>query len=227
MKCDYCDERDGIQTIYHEIYGSRNRIVHKTEHFSVFPCLGQLREGHLLIASNKHVNAVGMLNRNEIDELERLIFRISGYFRKEYGTDTLCFEHGVLSEEGSNGGCGIYHMHIHLLPADQDEFFKVRNSVRRDSGNKIIGTEKLSDTGFCIAESRTYILLMRIYGKQEKESYIVTNVHNYFESQYMRKVVGKVFGRKDWDWREKKQKEPEFLKTLEKSRSFFNSFCSN
>lgn len=53
MKCDFCDERKGIQTIYNTIYGNYDRLAYETENFVVFPCMGQLREGHLLIASKK------------------------------------------------------------------------------------------------------------------------------------------------------------------------------
>lgn len=222
MRCDYCDERKGIKTVYNQIYGSRDRVVYETNHFLVFPCLGQLREGHLLIVLKNHVNAIGMLESEEMKELEKLIDRLSNYFKQVYGMDMLCFEHGVLDDKGHNGGCGIYHMHLHLLPANQDEFIRIRDRIQEDSANEVVSIKELSETCVRVAEDKTYILLMRVWGEQKKEAYVITNTHNYFASQYMRKITGEVFGRTDWDWHEKKQEEAEFLKTLEKSRHFLN-----
>lgn len=223
MKCDYCDERKGVKTVYNEIYGSRNRIVYETKNFWVFPCLGQLKEGHLLIALKNHVNAIGMLGRDEITELENLIFMIKKFFKQEYGTDLLCFEHGTLDDNGNNGGCGIYHMHLHLLPANKYEFFGIRDKIQEDSTNEITSIDGLSETCIKVSENKTYILLMRVYEEQTKQVYIITNKQNYFVSQYMRKITGEIFGRTDWDWHEKKQEEVEFLETMEKSRRFFES----
>lgn len=222
MHCDYCDERKGIHTIYNKIYGKRNRIVCETEHFSVFPCMGQLREGHLLIASKKHINAIGMLNENEIEELKSLVESTGEFFKEAYNKNILCFEHGVLSDEGMNGGCGIYHMHFHLVPVNDKEFSRVLDKVKSREADKVYSVDKLESTCQCVAEKKSYIFLSQIRGVQEWESYIINNNNNYFESQYMRKVVCEVFGKKEWDWRKIENEEMEFLKTLERSEAFFH-----
>lgn len=53
------------------------------------------------------------------------------------------------------------------------------------------------------------------------DAFIVTNQNNYFESQYMRKIICKVFGETGWDWRERRNPELELLNTLEQGRGFF------
>lgn len=222
MSCDYCDERKGIKTVYNIIYGNRNRIVYETEHFLVFPCMGQLREGHLLIASKKHINALGNLGTEQREELEKIIFLINNFYKKEYNMNLLCFEHGVLGDSGYNGGCGIYHMHIHLLPTNDSEFSEVLNQVQCDGTNKICKAKGLKSTCDCIAEKRTYVLLGQI-NEEEKEMYIVTSSENYFESQYMRKVVCKILNKQVWDWKQVKNEEQEFLNTLEKSKLFLKT----
>lgn len=223
MHCDYCNEREGIKTIYNEIYGLKNRTVYETEHFIVFPCMGQLREGHLLIVSKKHINAIGMLNGNIIKELEELVLTVSEFYIKEYGGDVFCFEHGVINDSGTNGGCGIYHMHLHLIPIKGNEFNLILDKVKEQEGNKIYPHKRMIDTCQCIVDKHTYVYISQISNKQFREECIVTNNDNYFESQYMRKVVSDVFGNLEWDWRKIINEEPDFLKTLEKTRCFFGS----
>lgn len=223
MSCDFCNERVGIETVYNKIYGNRNRIVYETELFMVFPCLGQLREGHLLIVSKEHINAMGMLDKDNLKELENLILLIGNFYKKTYNMSVLCFEHGVLDDDGSSGGCGIYHMHLHLVPIRENEFLKVVDEVDRQGTNKVHPAQKLEDTCQCIAEGNTYVFFSLFKREQKKEMYIVNNSENYFESQYFRRVVATVFSSEEWDWKMIKDEEETFLRTLEKCRVFFRS----
>lgn len=224
MNCDYCNERNGIRTVYHEIYGDRDRVVYESERFVVFPCMGQLREGHLLIVSKAHINAIGLLDADAVRELEGLIAEVGRFFKAVYRRELLCFEHGVLGDTGENGGCGIYHMHLHLLPMDQDEFSAVLNCVQGQEENVVHTIQALSDTCDPVARGKTYVFLAQVGDDaQTRESYIITRENNYFVSQYMRKVICDVLGKTEWDWRQIKTAEPEFLNTLEKSRAFFKT----
>lgn len=222
MSCDYCDERRGVETVYNKIYGSRNRMVYETNSFVVFPCMGQLREGHLLIASKAHRNSIGMLDADIIRELESLVSDTAAFFWETYQRDMLCFEHGVLDDDGANGGCGIYHMHLHVLPADQEEFSAVLQLVRKEETNFVSQAAGLLDTRHCIANQKTYIFLSLFSQMKKQDHFIITNRNNYFESQYMRKMICKVFGKPDWDWRRIERPEFELISTLEKSYAFFN-----
>lgn len=221
MSCDYCDERAGIETVYNQIYGQRNRMVCETRRFTVFPCMGQLREGHLLIASKKHVNAAGMLGRDAILELENVISAIGDFYQKQYQQGLLCFEHGVLNDEGSCGGCGIYHMHLHVLPASFEEFSKAIQQVRSQEGHIISSAEGLFDTRRYVERQKTYLFLSYHGEGTTPVSYIAHSRGNYFESQYMRKIICSVLGRTNWDWRSITWKETEFFSTMEKCRAFF------
>lgn len=222
MSCDYCDERQGIKTVYNKIYGSRDRIVYQTKSFLVFPCMGQLREGHLLVVSKAHVNAIGMLDTDTICELESLVVDIAAFFQDTYQQNLLCFEHGVLDDGGANGGCGIYHMHLHLLPASLKEFYEVLELIYSDKTNIVSPSLNLLDTCNFISNKKTYAYLS-FWGQRERESFIVANCRNFFESQYMRKVVCKVIEKADWDWRHMDQPEENLISTLEKSYLFFRN----
>ena len=100
MSCDYCDERAGIETVYNQIYGQRNRMVCETRRFTVFPCMGQLREGHLLIASKNHANAAVILGRDAMLELENVISANDDYYQKQYEQALLRCDRGVSSDYG-------------------------------------------------------------------------------------------------------------------------------
>lgn len=222
MSCDYCDEWQGLETIYTKIYGSRNRVVHETKSFLAFPCMGQLREGHLLIASRIHKNAIGMLDADTILELEGLIENVATFFQHTYQQDLLCFEHGVLNDQGDNGGCGIYHMHLHLIPANQAEFLSVLKLIQQDKANDVCPVQGLLDAHRYVSNQKTYIFFAFLSQMQKQDAFIVSNSDNFFESQYMRKIVSKVFKRTDWNWKKIKEPEVALLKTLDKGYSFFH-----
>ena len=224
MSCDYCDEKNGIATVYNEVYGNLNRYVLETAHFVVFPCMGQLREGHLLIASKAHINAMGMLDEKMFGELNELTLKISLFFKQTYQSGLFCFEHGVLSDNGENGGCGIYHLHLHLIPAHEDEFLTVVQHLENAQTNTLYPVLKLSDTRQRVHMRKTYIFIGYMNNTRLQEAYIAENPNNYFESQYMRKITCSVFKRKNWDWRKAIVPEPEFLKTLENSRGYFKAY---
>lgn len=221
MSCDYCDEMRGLETVYSSIYGFRDRVAHETKSFVVFPCMGQLREGHLLIASKSHINAIGMLGAGAVGELESLTAETARFFQDTYQKDLLCFEHGVLDDRGTSGGCGIYHMHLHLLPASQAEFSSLLELVRGDGTNHVRPARGLADTREPVSAGETYVFLSLLRQARTRDAFITTNSRNYFESQYMRKMVCRVFGKETWDWRQMDKPEPELIHTLEKSRAFF------
>lgn len=221
MQCDFCDELSGIDTVYNEIYGNKDRFVFETKNFFVFPCMGQLREGHLLIVSKHHINAMSMLGQEALAELDKLILLVGEFYKSKYDMNMLCFEHGVSCDDGGNGGCGIYHMHLHILPLEDDVFTKILYRVENQGTNKAHSMGNLIDLRHCVKEKETYIFLEQMNKQQKKQMYTITNQENYFESQYMRRVISEIFGKKEWNWRNVKEKEEEFLNTLEESRNFF------
>lgn len=220
MNCDFCNENIGLPTIYNEIYGEEQRTVYESKTFRVFPCMGQLREGHLLIASKAHVNSIGQLKRSEQQELKNLMVYITDFYRKNYNMEALCFEHGALNDFGQNGGCGIYHMHMHMVPIKKEEYAEIVNKVSSERENHLYNAAEIYDTSQYIRENMTYIFIEYIDELSNIWS-ILINDNNFFESQYMRKIVGETVHVKEWDWKKNKIVEPEFIRTLEKAKLFF------
>ena len=223
MKCDFCKERKGEQTVLNTIYGDFDRIVHETENFVVFPCLGQLREGHLLVVSKTHINAAGNFGSTQLCELDSVVKEVCGFIEQEYGTAALIFEHGVLDDTGANGGCGISHMHLHILPANDEELYIIERVLKKDQAIDVQKVGSFSDAATFAKAGKTYIF----WGKAGKtgilSAQILTSKTNYFESQYMRKIVANEFGKLDWNWKDCTSPEPELYETFWKAKSFFNT----
>lgn len=223
MKCDFCDEQKGIRTVFNEIYDIKDRLIFETESFRLFPCMGCLREGHLLIASKKHYNAIGALDSKAMIELQGLIQEVVNFYRTKYKRKTVVFEHGVTDDSGKTGGCGISHMHMHLLPMSREEYDSVSEIVNNSKQNTVRQFETLQEVKNLYENQITYTLLSFLDSKDKiaHNSCIITSDKNHFESQYMRKVVSEVLKKREWDWRKIKNPEPEFLKTYTKAKEFF------
>jgi diadenosine tetraphosphate (Ap4A) HIT family hydrolase len=223
MKCDFCEEQLSIKTVYNRIYGDDSRLILDTENFCLVPCLGQLREGHFLAFSKQHFNSAGAMEKDCQEELQLLINKVASYHKNEYHMPTICFEHGVLSDAGNNGGCGISHMHIHLLPGSHSEFNQLMKALAENNINNIASANGISDTSSYISRKTAYIYVSVLDAIDGNESYIITNQSNYFESQYMRKKIAAVIGKEVWDWRSISVPEDDFMNTLSKAKQAFTS----
>lgn len=229
MRCDFCDEKEGVKTVFNEIYDIKDRLIFETESFRLFPCMGCLREGHLLIASKKHYNAIGALDSKVMIELQVLIQKVVDFYRTKYKSETVIFEHGVTDDSGKTGGCGISHMHLHLLPMSREEFDSVSEIVNNSKKNTVRQIETLREVQKLYENQKTYILLSFLDSKDKKiphNSCLITSDINHFESQYMRKIVSEVIKKREWDWKKIKNPEPEFINTFSSARAYFSMDCS-
>ena len=226
MKCDFCDEQKGIRTVFNEIYDIKDRLIFETESFRLFPCMGCLREGHLLIASKKHYNAIGALDSKAMIELQGLIQEVVNFYRTKYKRETVVFEHGVTDDSGKTGGCGISHMHLHLLPMSREEYDSVSEILNNSKQNTVRQVKTLQEVKNLYENKKTYILLSFLDLKDKEifdDSCLITSDRNHFESQYMRKVVSEVLKKREWDWRRIKKPEQEFVNTFSSASTYFST----
>jgi diadenosine tetraphosphate (Ap4A) HIT family hydrolase len=189
--CDFCNEFDagtsnGFYARYHETPPSR--IILATKNFRVFPSIGQLLEGYLLIAPLSHYKTVDEIPSELLVELVHICGLVRTVLSQIYGT-CVCFEHG--SRGPLNGGCGIYHAHLHMTPLaeipDPVDILKLRfpytelahlNEIRKPS-----------------AGLSSYLL----YQDSHARHYLFDT--GPLPSQYMRKLLADALGNQDWDWR--------------------------
>jgi diadenosine tetraphosphate (Ap4A) HIT family hydrolase len=208
--CDFCDELSGgTNNAFASTYspGVACRSVLLTSSFRVFPTLGQIAEGHLLIVPSAHHGALGDLPLDPINELEYVVARVREALAATYGTRCVFFEHGTRGDRA--GGCGVYHAHLHAVPMRE----------RQDPIDDLKAAHGLSEISDCrdlkrIDPRRSYLY----YEATDLKRYIACV--DYLPSQYMRKIVSEAIGRSIWDWR-LTGREREFESALARLSAYF------
>ena len=204
--CVFCRELQGSRdTNFARLYPElHSRVIAETESFVAFPCIGQLVEGHFLIVPRTHECTLAQIHSrlaSASNELSALL--ISAH--KALGqspVDSLFFEHGALS--ASDGGCGIYHAHLHVLP-----------NAGHINGRGFIQ----STTSF---ENESLAIIYQVIPQQQSYALIGSAEHGFaswsltepLPSQTLRKKVAAALELDAWDWRQA-EREGSLLKSLE------------
>jgi hypothetical protein len=191
-ECVFCQEFDGsVRSIYHEMAGQElpSRIVHRTEHFVLFPPLGQFIEGGLLLATGQHQISMATLPDPFYVELDRLMAEVCDVLAKRYGCRPLLFEHAPAAP-GDKGTCCVDHAHLNIFPARAD----VHSHLRKFPHAEIGPMSNLSASWF---RHRPYLFLQTNEGRRfVYDAGIVP-------SQYIRRIVTRELGMPErWHWRE-------------------------
>jgi diadenosine tetraphosphate (Ap4A) HIT family hydrolase len=182
-----------------------SRVIGETRSLAAFPCIGQLQYGHFLVIPKFHEETFrGAINH--IDDLKEqfrsLIDHICSllYFNEK---EFLYFEHGAYCAE--NGGCGIYHAHIHVVPRAAQV-----NLKKNFPESEILSFTNIFDGLVRIPENNPYLM----FG---------TSTNGFFgqvleaplPSQTLRRIVASEIGCQSWDWRNV-GREMEMLDVLKK-----------
>ncbi|HET6931216.1 MAG TPA: hypothetical protein VFI45_12910 [Candidatus Acidoferrum sp.] len=213
--CDFCDEFvSGTSNAFHALYHDalRTRILHATERFRVFPTIGQLVEGYLMIAPVSHYTAMDQIPTDATAELTELAELTRSALSKLYGPSVF-FEHGARGP--INGGCGIYHAHLHAVPlnglADPVEILKHRFSYT-----------EASDLPEFTKQSK-HLPSYLFYQDSNARLYLFDT--GPLPSQYMRKLLANSLGDDNWNWR-KVGREDRLLSTIERLSGRFDTMCN-
>lgn len=199
MECEFCKELKGDESYFSNLYRKyiKSRVIIETPNFVVIPSIGQIVEGYLLIVSREHYTSVGALSTEKIQELEEVMRRIKKLFISIYDKKPIFFEHGVPCDDENRGGCGIYHLHVHAVPLENQ--MNLLKRISEDfSFKRIWSILELRDI---ISRNKSYLL----YVNQKGEMWVAEN--DYFPSQYMRRILAKAIGEKVWDWRKFEREE--------------------
>jgi len=100
--CDFCVANSDPA---HEV---AKRTIIETENFRVFPTLGQITEGYLLIAPKEHYCCLGAMPDDRIDEFIELKEKTAEKIKKFYNPP-IFIEHGVIGQT-------VLHAHMHAIP---------------------------------------------------------------------------------------------------------------
>lgn len=163
-------------------------VVAESQNFFVFPSLGQLVEGYLLICSQEHFLGLSQIHEEHFQELENVKESVRQLLSREY-REPIFFEHGCI-EETKKAGCCVAHAHLHAIPLETDILPYIQKNFH---GRKINSLYELRQQ----KGSLGYFY----YENQRKEQYIF-ELNERVPSQYLRQVIAAQVGvPENWDWR--------------------------
>jgi hypothetical protein len=108
----------------HNISQRRERSVYVSSDFTIWPCLGSLCFGHLLVIPNKHEKSCLGMGARRWQELRSIFSHYGQYFMGSIVTPVIV-EYGHQLDPRTSSGVGspnskwISHAHAHLLPIDR------------------------------------------------------------------------------------------------------------
>ena len=191
-QCVFCQEFDGSgRSIFHKMLGKElsSRFIHQTEHFVVFPPLGQFIEGGLLLATRDHHISMARLPDDYYVELDRLMAETCDLLAEHYGCRPLLFEHSPAAP-GDKGTCCVDHAHLNVFPARVNVHAHLRKFPHAEIGS-------MSDLSASWFRDRPYLFLQTNEGRR-----FVYDV-GIVPSQYVRRIVTSELGMPErWHWRE-------------------------
>lgn len=208
--CDFCSEiQNQDSDIFNGIYSKLNiksRIVGENDMFVVLPTIGQLFKYSLLILPKQHIESMSQLDKAGIESLTD-IFKKTKEKLSVYGK-VVAFEHGA--HKKTEGSCGIYHAHIHIMPLPSDldlsSFFYPDSIVKK--------YDSLNDCYSDLRKSSQYLMTINTNGSLYAVD--ITNNSHQYPSQFFRKKLVEYYNlNRHWDWREYRTPEPDLLQTIE------------
>lgn len=206
--CDFCEEINGtgVGTFY-DIYNNiiKSRIIYEDSNFVVIPTMGQLFIHSLLILPKEHFESLSELGSSKLKLLNELFYKVKKKLT-EFGY-VVAFEHGAKSF--TNGGCGIYHAHLHIVPLPIEismfDFLKHEYVCCTDL---VEGLEK-------IGKATEYLMAIN-----HDNSCSVLDISKYpkeYPSQFFRKELSSYFNLKSsWNWKEYGSEEQWLLESVNK-----------
>ena len=197
--CDLCDEiASDAPCTFRTIYRNeiQDRILVRSGGFVLMPAIGQIVPDSFLLLPEQHVHRMADLRPSDLRVANEILRRIEGTL----GIPLLFFEHGA--RPATDGGCGIYHAHIHVMPwrraIDPADLLEGGIPARRPF------IEHIED----LRNEPEYIVA-GASGRPVKSVSIRTANRAGYGSQYLRRRIAQAVGTpKAWDWRSYTAPEP-------------------
>ncbi len=184
MDCQFCTELKTRKVLFNGEIIEGNRILYETENFFVFPSLGQIVEGYLLIAPKKHYLSIAQIPEELYPELVKIQKKVEEILTRNY-SKPLFFEHGPLSET-EKGGCCITHAHLHCVPANVNVLDYLKKHF------KYIKISSYSD----LNKQTPYFFL------EQSENKFLFSLNEIVPSQYIRQIIARGLNTPEkWNWK--------------------------
>ncbi|MBF0391200.1 MAG: hypothetical protein HQL38_00835 [Alphaproteobacteria bacterium] len=190
--CEFCRELVDGRGTFARTYETEQfgRTLMESPSFVVWPSLGPLTVGHVLILPRFHIEAMASLQEPLICELEDLVAKVNAMIGGI--GHVAAFEHGACAENG--GACGIYHAHLHLLPLPSS----VELGVVFAAEHGLVAS--LTAAYRTLRGASDYLLFQNGGGPVGHAD--MTKTPKRFPSQHFRRVLNDRFGfLPHWDWR--------------------------
>lgn len=192
--CVFCREFNGSrETNFAKIYPEiKSRTIAETDGLKSFPCIGQIAPGHFLIAPKNHYLSFAetidsMLNMaQQLVDLNAKAHQVIGS-RPE---DSFYFEHAAITD--ANGGCGIYHAHLHAVPN--------MKSIKLDIYIPDAEIDGVYETLVEALKAAPRGLPYAVYGSVIQK-FTIARIKEPLPSQTLRRLVSNGVGTSAWDWR--------------------------
>ena len=203
--CCFCKEvlERGIQDSFRDNTIFNERIISESEHFLSLVTVSPITEGHILILPKKHIKGLMQSNSDEYKDFKNFFHQTKRMLDASYGT-TVFFEHGVASNV-VNGGCGIDHSHVHLLPVSHHEANNFILNIREDFDLSLKSMDEMKKH---IPNNSSYLMI----GIDLENVFHCTSEN--IKSQYLRNKMSNSLNLPDSNWRDLTNWE-EFNNTIE------------
>lgn len=120
--CEFCQEFSSGRGLFQKSLGQphQTRIILQIGNLLVFPTLGAIVPGHLLVSPAYHVTSMLSLVDSDRAALKQIRERVDRCMVSDAGQHPVFFEHGDPTGEHSSYGQCISHAHVHILPVFVD-----------------------------------------------------------------------------------------------------------
>jgi diadenosine tetraphosphate (Ap4A) HIT family hydrolase len=193
-ECDFCKELNSKDNLYWKVAEKynlpQNRTIFNGQHWVIWPTIGAIVPGYVMIISKRHHLSLRDCDKEEILELEKLLKYTRKILRDIYRYPCIAFEHGSGCNIGIKSSC-IEHCHLHVLPLKEDVYNRI--NLKKFEIESIKSLHELSKGG---VQSPSYLLY-----ENHKEEFFVMHADVYV-SQYFRQLIAISEGVPEkWDWR--------------------------
>lgn len=178
--CPFCNQPEELKINNIEI----KRTIYKTKNFVVFPTLGQIVEGYLLIVPKQHYMSIAQIPNPLYPELEQVQEKVKQILTKHYSSP-LFFEHGPISKR-EKAGCCLDHAHLHCVPTSVSLLEEITKNFDYKEINSF--SELPTDLPYLFLEenNKRYLFL----------------IDTILPHQYLRQILAvKTNNAEKWDWR--------------------------
>jgi diadenosine tetraphosphate (Ap4A) HIT family hydrolase len=180
-----------------------SRTLFESDNFYVAPPIGSMGiKGYVLISSKEHFIGTGDLPDAYRAELAEVVDHTRRVLRDTFHQEPFTFEHGPRVYGFRGGGC-IDHAHIHMLPSSDVLDIVAAQTMRQLHEDTFTMTSRHPTIAEALKRASD------IYDRQRSsyaiaaydEFQLLLEVNFPLPSQFLRRVVARENGNREWNWR--------------------------